>query len=131
MQTHRQSQVPRPKHLPLQHLALLLVVGLVPIQIKSYLPYPDITGRRVEQLFLHNGQFGLEVIRHRGGVQPHHLAEILWVFGGQSLLTAMGGAVDAGQQHGVHPSGNSPLHRLAAVNVESFVIEMAMRVNHA
>ena len=46
MQTHRQSQVPRPKHLPLQHLALLLVVGLVPIQIKSYLPYSYALGKR-------------------------------------------------------------------------------------
>ena len=131
MQAHRQAKLSGPPHLPFQHLALLLQIGLVPVQVKPYLPYPDIVGRRGEQLFVHNGQLGLETLAHRGGMESHHLPEILGVARGQGLLPGVTRAVDTRQEHHVNTDGNSSRHRLIAVGVESLVIEMAVRVNHS
>ena len=64
-------------------------------------------------------------------MEPHHLTEILRVLRGQCLLLGMALAVDAGQQHHANTDRDGPFHSVVAVGIESFIVKMAMGVNHS
>ena len=79
---------------------------------------------------MHNVEFFLKVGGDRGGVQPHHLAEMLRVGIGEGFLTLMAETVDGRQQHGVDACLEGTDDRLVAIGVKGFVVEVAVGVNH-
>ena len=77
METHGQIELASPLHLTDEHFALLLIKGLVPIEVKSNFSHTNEMLVGGKQFLLNNCQLLLEILIDRGGVQPHHLAEIL------------------------------------------------------
>ena len=49
MEAHGKVQFFSPAHLGFEYFPLLLEKGFVPIEVETYLPYPDVDGLRVEQ----------------------------------------------------------------------------------
>ena len=79
---------------------------------------------------MHDVELGLEVVGDRGGVKPHHLAEVLGVGVGKGLLSSVTSAVDGWQQHGIDASIYSTFYGLVSVVVKRLVVEVAVGVNH-
>ena len=122
METDGKVELLGPLHLSGKGLALLVEERFIPIEAETNFADSNIGLGVEEEFLLDDVEFGLKIVVDRSRVEAHHLAEILWILAGESLLIGMALAVDGREDHKVDPGLEGVEDSLMAVGVESLVV---------